>query len=164
MIQDTPPLVGSESAEPSLFLDDQLCFTLYAASRAVTGVYRPLLNEHELTYPQYLVLLVLWEHGTVPVKEFVAQLHLDHGTLTPLLKRLESRGLIQRRRRADDERVVEIGLTEEGRELRAVMRAVPPVIGDAMGLEPEEIETVRVLLRRLTANVDRRVNGTSAPA
>lgn len=157
-------MVGSENVEPSLFLDDHLCFTLYAASRAVTGVYRPLLNQHELTYPQYLVLLVLWEHGTVPVKEFVSRLHLDHGTLTPLLKRLETRGLLQRRRRADDERVVEIALTKEGKELQAVMRAVPPVIGDAMGLDPEEIETVRVLLRRLTANVERRVNGTSDAA
>jgi DNA-binding MarR family transcriptional regulator len=127
----------------------------------VTGVYRPLLNAYDLTYPQYLVLLVLWEHGTVPVKDIVSRLHLDHGTLTPLLKRLEGRGLIERRRRADDERVVEIALTAEGTDLRKEMRAVPPVIGDAMGLEPEEIETVRVLLRKLTANVDQRTAPTA---
>jgi DNA-binding MarR family transcriptional regulator len=131
------------------------------ASRVVTGVYRPLLNAYDLTYPQYLVLLVLWEHGTVPVKDIVSRLHLDHGTLTPLLKRLEGRGLIERRRRADDERVVEIALTAEGTDLRKEMRAVPPVIGDAMGLEPEEIETVRVLLRKLTANVDQRTAPTA---
>jgi hypothetical protein len=89
--QDTASGVGVEEAEQSLFLDDHLCFTLYAASRAVTGVYRPLLNAYDLTYPQYLVLLVLWEHGTVPVKDIVSRLHLDHGTLTPLLKRLEGR-------------------------------------------------------------------------
>jgi DNA-binding MarR family transcriptional regulator len=156
VIQATVSGAGIEEDEPFLVLDDHLCFTLYAASRAVTGVYRPLLNRYDLTYPQYLVLLVLWEHGTVPVKDIVSRLHLDHGTLTPLLKRLEGRGLIGRRRRTDDERVVEIALTAEGEDLRERMRAVPPVIGDAMGLEPEEIETVRALLRKLTGNVDRR--------
>ncbi|WP_217146076.1 MarR family winged helix-turn-helix transcriptional regulator [Streptomyces sp. AC627_RSS907] len=161
MTQNTTREVTVEETGPSLFLDDHLCFTLYAASRAVTGIYRPLLSTHDLTYPQYLVLLVLWEHGTVPVKDIVSRLHLDHGTLTPLLKRLEGRGLIGRRRRADDERVVEIALTPEGADLRKKLRAVPPVIGDAMGLEPEEIETVRVLLRKLTANVDRHASPTA---
>ncbi|MFD7446774.1 MarR family winged helix-turn-helix transcriptional regulator [Streptomyces sp. NPDC059909] len=143
----------AEAPEPSLLLDDQFCFTLYAASRAVTSVYRPLLDAVGLTYPQYLVMLVLWQHGTTPVKDVVTALHLDYGTLTPLLKRLEANGLLKRQRRADDERVVEVALTEQGAALRERIRTVPPAIGDAMGLTPEEITTAQNLLRRLTANV-----------
>lgn len=139
--------------EFSLLLDDQLCFALYAASRAVTGRYRPLLEELGLTYPQYLVLLVLWERDAVPIKQVGAALHLDYGTLTPLIKRLETAGLVRRERRADDERTVEITLTEQGRALRARARSVPRAIGDAMGLTPEEFEAARTLLRRLTANL-----------
>src|ERR1700716_965582 len=100
--------------EFSLLLDDQLCFALYAASRAVTNRYRPLLDELDLTYPQYLVMLVLWQHGAVSVKDVGAALHLDYGTLTPLIKRLEAAGLVRRERRADDERSVAVSLTEQG--------------------------------------------------
>jgi DNA-binding MarR family transcriptional regulator len=145
--------------EPSLLLDDHFCFTLYAASRAVTGVYRPLLDAVGLTYPQYLVMVVLWEHRTAPVKDLVAALHLDYGTLTPLIKRLEARGLLERQRRADDERVVEVALTPEGAALRERIRTVPLAIGEAMGLALEEIGTAQELLRRLTANVDRHTSG-----
>ncbi|MEV5544158.1 MarR family transcriptional regulator [Saccharopolyspora shandongensis] len=145
--------------EPSLLLDDQLCFTLYAASRAVTSVYRPLLDAVGLTYPQYLVMLVLWQHGTAPVKDLVAVLQLDYGTLTPLIKRLEANGLLNRQRRADDERVVEIALTPEGAALRQRIRTVPLAIGDAIGLTPQEIKTAQDLLRRLTANVTRYTTG-----
>jgi DNA-binding MarR family transcriptional regulator len=134
-------------------LDDQLCFTLYAASRAVTSVYRPLLDAVGLTYPQYLVMLVLWQHRTVPVKDLVTTLHLDYGTLTPLIKRLEANGLLRRERRADDERVVEVALTPQGVALRDRVRDIPPVIGSAMGLTEDEIEVARDLLRRLSVNV-----------
>jgi DNA-binding MarR family transcriptional regulator len=137
----------------SLALDDQLCFALYAASRAVTALYRPLLDALGLTYPQYLVLLVLWQRGSVPVKELGAALQLDYGTLTPLLKRLEAHGLLRRERRAEDERSVLITLTEEGAALRDRAAAVPGLIGSAMGLETAEFEQLHASLRRLTANV-----------
>ncbi|MGW1197939.1 MarR family winged helix-turn-helix transcriptional regulator [Streptomyces sp. NPDC002536] len=139
----------------SLLLDDQMCFALYAASRAVTGLYRPLLQDLGLTYPQYLVLLTLWSRDAIAVKELGAALHLDYGTLTPLLKRLEAAGLVRRERRPDDERAVTITLTEEGAALRERALAIPAAIGDAMGLDPEEFERTRATLRRLTDNVTR---------
>jgi DNA-binding MarR family transcriptional regulator len=140
-------------APATLLLDDQLCFALYAASRAVTARYRPLLDALGLTYPQYLVMLVLWEHEAVAVKELGAALQLDYGTLTPLLKRLEANGLVRRERRPDDERSVTITLTQEGTLLRERAASVPPAMGDAMGLDAEETAQIRDLLRRLTANV-----------
>ena len=134
-------------------LDEQACFALYAASRAVTDAYRPLLGELDLTYPQYLVLLVLWENGDSPVKDLGAALQLDYGTLSPLLKRLEANGLVRRARRADDERSVSVALTEEGLALRDRALSVPPVIGTAMGLEDAEFEELRGLLSKLTTSV-----------
>ncbi|GAA2313674.1 MarR family transcriptional regulator [Streptomyces kunmingensis] len=139
----------------SLLLQDQLCFALYAASRSVIARYRPLLDELELTYPQYLVMLVLWEQQTASVRELGAALQLESSTLSPLLKRLEAGGLIHRQRRADDERSVSITLSEAGAELREKARAVPLAIGEAMGLTPEQDATAKHLLRLLTANVNR---------
>ncbi|MGW5266504.1 MarR family winged helix-turn-helix transcriptional regulator [Microbispora sp. NPDC004025] len=144
----------SEQRRPRV-LDDKMCFALYAASRAVTGLYRPLLDEMGLTYPQFLVLLVLWdgpEEG-VTVKELGAALHLDYGTMTPLLKRLEANGLLRRERRADDERTVQITLTEQGSNLRERSDGVFAAVGDAMALEPEEFARTLATLRRLTDNV-----------
>ena len=111
-------------AEDSLRLDDQLCFALYATSHAVTKLYRPLLARVGLTYPQYLVLLVLWEGDRRTVSELGDRLHLDSGTLTPLLKRLEAAGLVLRTRRSSDEREVEVTLTAEGRDLRRVVAEI----------------------------------------
>jgi DNA-binding MarR family transcriptional regulator len=148
--------------EFSLLLDDQLCFVLYAASRAVTARYRPLLDALSLTYPQYLVMLVLWEHESVAVKELGAALQLDYGTLTPLVKRLEANGLVRRERRADDERSVQVSLTDQGAALRERAAAVPSAMGDAMGLTPEESAQVKTLLRRLTANVSGTGRGAGA--
>ncbi|GAA2632876.1 MarR family winged helix-turn-helix transcriptional regulator [Streptomyces vastus] len=142
--------------EGSLLLDDQLCFALYAASRAVTARYRPLLDELGLTYPQYLVMLVLWEReaaDAVSVRDLGTALQLESSTLSPLLKRLEAHGLIRRERRADDERSVSIRLTEAGARLRERAHAVPVAIGDAMGLTPEQDAMAKQLLRLLTANV-----------
>ncbi|MFD8390846.1 MarR family winged helix-turn-helix transcriptional regulator [Streptomyces sp. NPDC059680] len=147
---------------PPLPLEDHFCFTLYAASRAVTGAYRPLLDVLGLTYPQYLVMVVLWQHGTAPVKDLVTALQLDYGTVTPLIKRLETNGLLKRQRRADDERVVEVALTPQGTALSHRIRAVPLAIGDAMGLTPEEFGRAQDLLRRLTANVIRHTAGTDS--
>lgn len=135
----------------SLRLDDQMCFALYAASRAVTGVYRPLLDELGLTYPQYLVLLMLWENGPSAVKDVGAALQLDYGTLTPLLKRLEAMGLVVRRRRVDDERGVEVTLTDEGAALRERVRDVPVQISHALALTAGETTALRDLLRKVQA-------------
>ncbi|MFF5279862.1 MarR family winged helix-turn-helix transcriptional regulator [Streptomyces sp. 900116325] len=146
---------------PPLLLEDHFCFTLYAASRAVTSAYRPLLDELGLTYPQYLAMVVLWQHGTATVKDLVAALQLDYGTVTPLIKRLETNGLLQRQRRADDERVVEVALTPQGDALSRRIRTVPLAIGDAMGLTTEEFATAQDLLRRLTANVTHHIDTMS---
>ena len=105
----------------SLHLEDQLCFALYSASRAVTAAYAPLLEPLGLTYPQYLVMLVLWEGDASSVKAIGEQLELDSGTLTPLLKRLEAQGLVRRARSTEDERVVEIFLTTDGTVLELTM-------------------------------------------
>ncbi|MGW3288548.1 MarR family winged helix-turn-helix transcriptional regulator [Streptomyces sp. NPDC001002] len=142
-----------EPSEGSLLLDDQLCFALYAASRAVTARYRPLLDELGLTYPQYLVMLVLWERDSISVRDLGASLQLESSTLSPLLKRLEAGGLVRRERRAEDERSVAIRLTEAGAALRERAATVPLAIGDAMGLTPEQDALAKQLLRLITANV-----------
>lgn len=134
-------------------VDDLLCFALYAASRAVTAAYRPLLQDLGLTYPQYLVMVALWERESMPVKDLGDALQLDYGTLTPLLKRLEAAGLITRQRRVDDERSVQVGLTPEGSAMRAATSGVTTAIGDAMGLPEAEVDRLRDALRQLTANV-----------
>ena len=139
----------------SLRLDDQMCFALYAASRALTGVYRPLLDELGLTYPQYLVMLVLWENGPSSVKDVGAALHLDYGTLTPLLKRLQAMGLVERRRSVEDERSVEVTLTEEGAALRERVTDVPVQISQALALTADETSSLRDLLRQVQAGTTR---------
>ncbi|MGW1718106.1 MarR family winged helix-turn-helix transcriptional regulator [Streptomyces sp. NPDC002156] len=139
--------------EGSLLLDDQLCFALYAASRAVTARYRPLLDELGLTYPQYLVMLVLWEQDSISVRDLGHALQLESSTLSPLLKRLEGNGLLRRERRAEDERSVALRLTEAGAAMRDRAGWVPGAIGDAMGLTAEQDALAKQLLRLLTANV-----------
>lgn len=133
-----------------LTLDEQLCFPLYAASRAMTAVYRPKLERLGLTYPQYLVMLALWERDGRSVSELGKALDLDSGTLSPLLKRLESTGFVQRRRAVDDERRVDIVLTDHGRDLRAEACRIPAEMADAAGLTAGEFEALRGLLRKLT--------------
>src|ERR671917_397807 len=107
----------TETPSPSVALDDQLCFALYAASRAVTARYRPMLDELGITYPQYLVLMLLWEQDGQTVGQLGSRLALDSGTLSPLLKRLTAAGLVTRHRRVEDERSVSIALTDQGRAL-----------------------------------------------
>jgi DNA-binding MarR family transcriptional regulator len=142
-----------ERARGTLLLDDQLCFALYAASRAVTQRYRPLLDEVGLTYPQYLVMLVLWEHGTTTVKGLAEALQLDYGTLSPLLKRLATAGYVERRRRSDDERSVEISLTPAGHELKTQVGEIPQLVVDAYNLDSESFATLRATLRELATSV-----------
>ena len=134
-------------------LEELLCFDLYAASRAVTALYRQHLDELGLTYPQYLVLVVLEEGRPVPVKRVATDLDLDHGTLTPLLRRMESAGLLTRRRSTLDERQVEITLTAQGQHLRTRFDDVQCAVSEAMGLEPEEFRSLQASLRTLTRAV-----------
>jgi DNA-binding MarR family transcriptional regulator len=141
------------STPKALTLDEALCFALYSASRALTGFYRPLLDELGITYPQYLVLLALWERDRVPVGALAERLRLDYGTLSPLLKRLQAAGLITRERRADDERSVTISLTEAGRALHARADCIPEEVFAATGLDAESFEGLRETLQRLTAAV-----------
>ncbi|WP_328440326.1 MarR family transcriptional regulator [Streptomyces sp. NBC_00457] len=144
-----------------LRLDQQICFSLNAASRAFGGLYRVLLKDLGLTYPQYLVMLVLWEHGDLPVKKLGEHLRLDSGTLSPLLKRLETAGLVRRERSARDERSVEVRLTEDGTALRERALEVPRRIGAATGFELDEIRELRERLDRLTTELDRAVEQAS---
>lgn len=145
----------SISPEQALLLDNQLCFALYSASLAMTKLYKPLLEELGLTYPQYLVMLVLWEGDGLMVSELGQRLSLDSGTLTPLLKRLETAGLISRLRAVEDERRVHIHLTAAGRKLKARAAKVPGcVLAASQCSVPELVQLtrqVRALRDRLAA-------------
>lgn len=132
-----------------LQLDHQLCFSLYSAQLAMTKVYRKLLAELELTYPQYLVMLVLWEGDGVTVSQIGERLFLDSATLTPLLKRLEAAGLVQRQRSTEDERQVVVSLSPEGRALKRKAGVVPEAIFCATGCELDELIDLKTRLDRL---------------
>lgn len=136
-----------------LKLEKQVCFALYAASRAVTGLYRPVLDALGLTYPQYLVMLVLWERGPALVKELGQALDLDSGTLSPLLKRLEAAGLVSRTRCVEDERAVRVHLTDDGEALRDRATDVPRKLSGATGMRLAELEALRDNLARLTEEI-----------
>ncbi len=129
-------------ANPLLLLDNQLCFALYSTSLAMTKLYKPLLEELGLTYPQYLVMLVLWEADGMTVSSLGERLYLDSGTLTPLLKRMESSGLVARIRSLDDERRVHITLTTAGRRLKAQAAKVPSCVLRASGCDWEELQSL----------------------
>ncbi|MDQ0713951.1 MarR family winged helix-turn-helix transcriptional regulator [Streptomyces luteogriseus] len=144
----------NEESDGSLLLDEQLCFALYAAQRAVTAAYRPLLDELGLTYPQYLVLLVLWERGETTVKELAAALRLDYGTVSPLLKRLEVAGLVRRERSARDERSVLVAVTGRGEELRERAGRVPGALLTATGFDGTEAGRLRAELWRLAERAE----------
>ncbi|MCC3332707.1 MarR family winged helix-turn-helix transcriptional regulator [Nocardia abscessus] len=141
-----------------LSLDEQLCFPLYAASRAMTAVYRPKLDRLGLTYPQYLVMLALWERDERSVGDVCQALDLDSGTLSPLLKRLEAAGLVERQRSAADERRVDIRLTERGRALRAEAGDIPAQMAEASGLSMDDVVMLRGILHRLTDALKSQLN------
>lgn len=132
-----------------LTLDDQLCFALYSTSLAMTKAYKPLLDKLALTYPQYLAMLVLWETDDIAVKDIAARLNLDSATVTPLLKRLEALGYLERVRSTVDERVVHARLTPEGAALKHRARSVPAELFCAMGQTPEFLIRLREDLTRL---------------
>ncbi len=142
------PTATDARADAWLALDKQLCFALYSASLAMTKVYKPLLAPLGLTYPQYLVMLALWEDDAQTVSALGDKLALDSGTLTPLLKRLETQGALSRERDSEDERRVIVRLTDAGRQLKVAARSVPPQIARSTGCELGEIVA---LTRQLTA-------------
>ncbi|WP_438940593.1 MarR family winged helix-turn-helix transcriptional regulator [Geodermatophilus maliterrae] len=139
---------------PSVALDDQLCFALYAASRALTARYRPMLEELGLTYPQYLVMMLLWEEDQQTVGQLGQRLALDSGTLSPLLKRLTSAGLVTRHRRVEDERSVAIALTDEGRALRDKAFAISQDMICALHLNVDDFAELKQTLNVLTQRVN----------
>lgn len=136
-----------------LKLENQICFPLYALSRQVTALYRPLLEALGVTYPQYLVLLVLWEHETVSVKQLGDILLLDSGTLTPLLKRMEEGGWVERERSREDERVVQISLTAAGKKLKLKAATIPEQLVCGIDMNEKELKTLRGLLNKMLAKV-----------
>ncbi|MFF4243332.1 MarR family winged helix-turn-helix transcriptional regulator [Streptomyces sp. NPDC001822] len=152
----SPPVPAPDLPDTDMLrLDHQVCFSLHAASRAFGGVYRDALKDLGLTYPQYLAMMVLWEHGPLPVKAIGERLHLDSGTLSPLLKRLESAGLVRRERSAEDERSVTVHLTDAGAALRERALPVPRSILRATGLSVQEVLALQETLGRLTESLDR---------
>ncbi len=153
MIRSTPPQTAVGDLRSLQRLDHQLCFALYSSSLLMTKLYKPVLGPLGLTYPQYLVLLVLWETDRVAVGELGARLYLDSGTLTPLLKRMEVAGLLTRERAAQDERRVIVTLSTTGRALRRKAEKVPLAVACATGCELDAIATLTTQLQALRANV-----------
>jgi DNA-binding MarR family transcriptional regulator len=132
-----------------LRIDNQLCFPLYALSRQITNIYRPFLDKLGVTYPQYLVMMVLWEDEKVSVKHLGELLWLDSGTLTPLLKRMQANGLISRQRDPEDERCVNISITEKGKLLEAEAEEIPSMIKCKIKMEDSEIVSLRNYLKKI---------------
>ncbi|KAA0130732.1 MarR family transcriptional regulator [Chryseobacterium sp. SN22] len=136
-----------------LKLDNQLCFPLYVIAKEITGLYRPFLDELDITYPQYLVMMILWEHDGLPVNSIGEKLYLDSGTLTPLLKRLEAKGFISRKRKKEDERVVEVFITESGKALQLKACEIPGKLLQKIDAAPEDWihlkESVQKILNKI---------------
>jgi DNA-binding MarR family transcriptional regulator len=156
------PKTSTTCDSEALKLSDQLCFATYAAAHAFTRVYKPLLDPLGLTYPQYLVMLVLWERDDIPVKEIGERLFLDSGTLTPLLKRLQAAGLVERTRDAKDERQVRITLTAKGRDLHGPVKQAWDQVVCAVGLPMAELESLKTQIHRLRETLDASVAGSAA--
>jgi MarR family transcriptional regulator, organic hydroperoxide resistance regulator len=137
-----------------LALERQVCFALSVASRSVVGAYRPVLEPLGLSHPQYLVMLALWGSRPLSLRQLSEQLRLEPATLSPLVKRLEAAGLVERARRADDIRTLDITLTERGVALREQALAVPTTMADRLGLDRDELEQLHKLMTRLISAVD----------
>ena len=142
-------------ADRQVTLDSMLCFAVYAAGHAFTRFYKPRLEALDLTYPQYLVFVALWERDDITVGALGQRLFLDSGTITPLLKRLEARGLVRRKRDADDERQVRIQLTPDGRALQARAQAIPLQVANGAGVDLATVERLRRDLLDLRERLDR---------
>lgn len=140
----------------SLLLSNQACFPLYALSREITGIYRPLLDVLDITYPQYLVLMVLWENEAQSVNEIGEKLRLDSGTLTPLLKRMEAKDMIIRKRKKSDERSVEITLSINGKALKKEAAKIPAQALDSLGITEEELTQLKRITNKILSKIDLR--------
>jgi len=130
-------------------LGDQLCFPFYVISKEITGMYRPFLEELDITYSQYLVMMVLWEYERLTVNQIGEKLYLDSGTLTPLLKRLEAKSYIIRHRKIEDERVVEVFLTEEGNQLQKKACIIPQQMQDKLNLSEQDLIEIKTTVTKL---------------
>lgn len=130
-------------------LKNQLCFPLYAAARNVTNLYTPYLKPYGLTYTQYLVFLVLWEKDGIPVGELCEKLMLDNGTISPLLKKLQQAGYLEKKRSEADDRIVHVFLTKQGKDLQKQLKDVPRELGECISLEPEKTALLYSLLYEL---------------
>lgn len=135
--------------DEALLLKNQLCFPLYAAARKVTGAYTPFLKPFGITYTQYITFLVLWEKDGITVGEIGTRLHLDNGTLTPLLKKMEAQGFITRRRNAEDERKVTVYLTPEGLDMKEQLKDVPLKVGHCLPIGREDAKTLYRILYKI---------------
>ncbi|WP_285466911.1 MarR family winged helix-turn-helix transcriptional regulator [Vibrio sp. D420a] len=144
-----PEVENDMSSDDQLLLDNQVCFPLYSAANAMVRAYRPLLDALDLTYSQYLVMMVLWEQDGASVKDIGSRLHLDSGTLTPLLKRLEGKGFVERSRCEHDERVRVLKLTESGVELKTQARSVPDAMKCKLTLELDELLALKTLCEKV---------------
>ena len=142
----------------SLKLCNQVCFPLYACSKELVRQYGPYLQELGLTYTQYLVMMVLWEKQTLSSRELAECVRLDYGTLTPVLKRLEQAGYLQRTRAPEDERLLTLALTEQGRELRDKAVSIPPAVAECMGLTAEEFRTLYMLTYKALRHMEQNDN------
>ena len=147
-----------------LALDRQVCFALAVASRSVIALYRPLLEPLQLTHPQYLVMLALWERSPRSAKDISASLRLDPATLSPLLKRLETIGYVSRQRSTTDERMLVVDLTDGGQELRAQAEKIPPAIVDRLGMDVSQLLELHRALTEVIAATDSRPPDDDAPA
>ena len=138
----------------SLKLENQLCFPLYACSKEIVKRYKPFLEEIDLTYTQYITMMVLWEHKQMNVKELGSYLYLDSGTLTPVLKKLEQKGYLTRKRNEKDERVLDVAITEEGEMLKDKAVEIPQKIGGCVALSPEDAGKLYEILQKLLSNFE----------
>ena len=136
----------------SLKIENQICFPLYACSKEIIRMYKPFLDELDLTYTQYITMMILWDKGSLNVKELGEQIYLDSGTLTPLLKKLETKGYITRERLKTDERVLIVKITDLGLKLREKALIVPQGMASCVRLTPEEAKTLYTLLYKVLSN------------
>lgn len=130
-------------------LENQLCFSLYALSREIIRLYKPFLDKYNLTYTQYLTMIVIWENNSINIKEIGNRLHLDSGTLTPVIKKLEAMELITKHRDVNDDRVVIVELTEQGQLLRENVLNVPELVSCQLGLSKDEFESLKNPIEKL---------------
>ena len=142
-----------ENKYDALKLENQLCFPLYACAKEIVRKYTPFLDEIDLTYTQYIVMMVLWQQKEISVKELGNCLYLDSGTLTPVLKKLEQKGYVVRKRNVQDERVLQVTITEEGEQLKEKAVEIPAKIGSCVHLEPEEAIKLYEILQKILKSI-----------